>query len=169
MIGITKFEKIADDFIENCLKEYPAMIYSLHDDIEEYMQEEQLNTFKDVLSEYSKNKDEDREIAVEKLDILNKGLYGNTSEIDGNNLLLYVESITEPVIKELTVLVLTSDNVLMRKLDELENAEQEDPIIPNEWIYHKDLEYNKVLEYVREDYDQLRQECEIEDGTDPMT
>ena len=83
-------------------------------------------------------------------------------------LLLYVESITEPLIKELTVLVMTSDKVRMRRIDELENAEQEDPLMPNEWIYHKDFEYNKVLEYIRETYDVLRQEDEIEHGDDPM-
>lgn len=63
---------------------------------------------------------------------------------------------------------MTSDKVRMRKMDELEIAEQEDPLMPNEWIYHKNSDYNKVLEYIREEYDMLRQEDEIEDGIDSM-
>ena len=86
MTGITKLEKIADDFIENSLKEVPVMIYSLYENLEEYIQVQQLNMPKDkILEEYSKIKAGNREIIDEQLDILNKRLYGNTSEIDGNN------------------------------------------------------------------------------------
>ena len=40
--------------------------------------------------------------------------------------------------------------------------------MPNEWIYHKDSDYNKVLDYIRDEYDILKQENELEDKTHPM-
>jgi hypothetical protein len=168
MINITQLEKIADDFIESYLKETPEMVYLLYETLQEYIQEQQLNMSKDeILKEHSKIKAVDRAITDEDLDILER-FWGKTSEIEESNLLLYFQSMPDPFIKELTALVMTSDKVKMRGMDELEIAEQEDPLMPNEWIYHKDSDPNKVSEYILEEYDMLRQEAEIEDGTDLM-
>jgi hypothetical protein len=96
----------------------------------------------EILKEHSKIKGVDRAIIDKDLDILWK-FWGKTSEIEESNLLLYFESMPDPFIKELTILVMTSDKVRMRRMDELEIAEQKDPLMPNEWIYHKDSDPNK--------------------------
>ena len=43
-----------------------------------------------------------------------------------------------------------------------------DPLMPDEWIYHKDSDYNEVLGFIREDYDLMRQEAQREDGIDSI-
>jgi hypothetical protein len=45
---------------------------------------------------------------------------------------------------------------------ELEEAEQDDPIMSNKWIYHKNSDLNEVLEYIRNLYDSFRIEDESE-------
>ena len=49
----------------------------------------------------------------------------------------------------------------------LEEAELEDPIPPNKWIYHKDAPLKNVLNYILHEYEMFKNEDEMEeeDGT----
>jgi hypothetical protein len=52
-------------------------------------------------------------------------------------------------------------------MHELEDAELEDPIMPNKWIYHKDTPLKDVLKYILHEYERLKNEDELDedDGT----
>lgn len=45
---------------------------------------------------------------------------------------------------------------------ELEEAELEDPVMPNKWIYHKDTPIKDVLKYILREYDMFKNEDEME-------
>jgi hypothetical protein len=53
--------------------------------------------------------------------------------------------------------------VLFHTMHELEESEQDDPIMPNKWIYHKNSDLNEVLNYIRNVYDGFRIEDEIDE------
>jgi hypothetical protein len=77
-----------------------------------------------------------------------------------------VQSIEDPIIYELTQLVLRSDKVKIRTMHELEEAGQDDHILANKWIYHKDLDLKEVLNYIRNQNDFFRKEDEREEEED---
>ena len=77
-------------------------------------------------------------------------------------LLHYIRTIPDVIIGELIALVLTSRNIRIRRFEELEDANLEDPIMPNEWIYHKDTNSTESSNYVRTYYDDNRQDEEID-------
>ena len=57
-----------------------------------------------------------------------------------------MQNIEDHIIYELAQLVLRSDKVRIRTMRELEETEQDDPIMPNKWIYHKDSDLNASIE-----------------------
>jgi hypothetical protein len=161
-----RLEKIADDFVEIYLKEHPVMIYSLDTEIKEYVENEGLSKNRDdILREYLERKTSDRKIIDERINILDKTVYvrDNKSKL-GNSILLleYTQSIADPLIQELTRLVITSNKVRMRSFEELEDVKLEDSIMPNEWIYHKDMNSTEVSDCVLQYYDNLKQEDDID-------
>jgi hypothetical protein len=161
-----RLEKIADDFVEIYLKEHPVMIYSLDTEIKEYVENEGLSKNRDdILREYLERKTSDRKIIDERINILDKTVYvrDNKSKL-GNSILLleYTQSIADPLIQELTRLVITSNKVRIRSFEELEDVELEDSIMPNEWIYHKDMNSTEVSDCVLQYYDNLKQEDDID-------
>ncbi len=166
MVLYTRLEEIADNFIEDYLKDHPAMILSLDTEIEEYIENKELDKDIDrILQEYWERKTND-EKTIELLDQLNKGLYEEStdSEIGNSNLLLeYIQSIPDSFIRELTQLVLTSNNVRIRRFEELEDVDLEDPIMPNEWIYHKDMKPTDASNYVRSYYDDINRDKTLDD------
>ena len=84
-------------------------------------------------------------------------------EIPDTTLLAHVESIEDPLIYQLTHLVLRSNKVRIRKMHELEEAELDDPILPNKWIYHKDTPLKNVLNYILHEYEMFKNEDEMEE------
>jgi hypothetical protein len=155
MTEITRLEKIANNFIETYLRDNPVMTFSLATELESFTEDiEELNDEKsraEILTEYFKNKTNDEEINSELINAA------------GRDLLEYMESIEDHVIYELAQLVLRSDKVRIRTMHELEEAQQDDPIMPNKWIYHKNSDLKDVLNYIRDVYDEFRIEDEIDE------
>jgi hypothetical protein len=67
-----------------------------------------------------------------------------------------------PLIYDLKQLVVRHNRIIARNLHELVKAEQYDPYMPNDWIYHKDWNEKDVLNYVGNYSDSLRKEDENE-------
>jgi hypothetical protein len=160
LVANARLEEIVDNFVEVYLKDHPVMILSLDTEIEDYLKGEELDKIKDrILLEYWGRKADDRK-TKERLNKLNKGLYEEPkdSELGDCNLLqYYMQSIPDHFIREVTQLVLSSNNVRIRRFEELEDANLEDPTMPNEWIYHKDMNSTEASEYVRA-YDDSNQD-----------
>jgi hypothetical protein len=83
-------------------------------------------------------------------------------------LLEYMQHIDDPLIYQLIQLVIRSDKVRIKTMHELKDVEQEDPYMPNKCIYYKDSDFNDVLNYIRDFYDSLRKEDEIEETEEDM-
>jgi len=60
-----------------------------------------------------------------------------------------------------------SNKARIRKMHEIEQAELDDPVMPNKWIYHKDAPLKNVLNYILHEYEMFRNEDdrEIDDVT----
>lgn len=162
MIEITRLQKIANNFVETELRNYHLIVYHLGIELQDYIKNiEELNDKKtgtEILREYLKIKPSDEEIDNE---IVNAD--GDRDLLD----LIHLPS-EEPLIYELTQLVLRSDKVKIRTMQELEEAGQDDPILANKWIYHKDLDLKEVLNYIRNENDFFRKEDEREEEEDNM-
>jgi hypothetical protein len=65
-------------------------------------------------------------------------------------LIAQAESIEDPLIYQLTHLILRSNKVRIETMNEIEEAELEDPVLPNKWIFHKDApeETSKTIFFV---------------------
>ena len=48
-------------------------------------------------------------------------------------------------------------------MHEIEEQEQEHPIIPNTWVYHKDSDLDEVLNYIKQEYESLIKFDEMEE------
>jgi hypothetical protein len=185
--GVTMLEKIADNFVNTVLKNHPIMAYELHSALEDYaanVEEFRRNGRREeILLEYLKNKTNDDEINDELINALEKGINAgnniiNTIKNNSDNLIIpkpdeemldstfmaYTHSITDPVIYELMHLVIRNSKVRIRDMHELVETEQDDPIIPDKWIYHKNWNLDKVLNYIRNENDVLRKEDDREEG-----
>jgi hypothetical protein len=180
----TRLEKIADDFIETYLRDHPVMIYTLDTELKEYIQniEELKNiiSVNEILREYSKSEKKktiDEEIINELIDAgdkthdiaqkLRNASYTlsddyNDEEYPDTSLLEYMQSVADPLICELMQLVVRSHKIRIRTMHELEVIGQEDPWMPNKWIYHKDLSLEKVLKHIVDFNDMFRKEDEMD-------
>jgi hypothetical protein len=174
MGGRTRLEKIADDFLEEYLRNNPVMIYSLENQLEDYVLNiEGINDKRDEISkEHYRNRGLDKEVDNELINAAEKVLNAASDEYDDKEipdttLIAHVESIEDPLIYQLTHFVLRSNKVRIRKMHELEEAELDDPILPNKWIYHKDAPLKNVLNYILHEYEMFKNEDEMEedDGT----
>jgi hypothetical protein len=170
----TRLEKIADDFIENYLRDNPVMIYSLDKQLEDYVQHTGgIEDKRDEISkEHYRKRGFDKDVDNELINAAEKILNGTTSdsydnEMPDTTLIAQVESIEDPLIYQLTHLVLRSTRVRIRTMHELEEAELEDPVMPNKWVYHKDTPIKNVLNYILHEYEMFKNEdeMEIDDGT----
>jgi hypothetical protein len=176
----TELEIIADDFIEDYLLNNPVMVYSLDAFLEEWIadhrKELEVNnnlTLEEILSQHLRIRSNDKEIDNEIINAAEKVLNAATSDSSGDGempdttLIAQVESIEDPLIYQLTHLVLRSNKVRIRAMHELEEAELEDPVIPNKWVYHKDTPIRNVLNYILHEYEMFKNEdeTEIDDGT----
>ena len=180
MASRTKLEMIADDFVEGYLLNNPVMIYSLDTFVEDWiadhrkeLEENNNMTLEETLSQHLQITSKDKEIDNEIINAGNKVWNAITSdsfddkEMPDTTLIAQVESIEDPLIYQLTHLVLRSDKVRIRTMHELEEAELEDPIMPNKWIYHKDIPLENVMSCVSHNYEMFKNEDETEkdDGT----
>jgi hypothetical protein len=185
----TRLEKIADDFIETYLRDHPVMIYSLDTELEEYIEniQELKNsiTANEIRQEYSKSKKKktiDEEINNELInagDKIHDKIHNieeqslnapyrlsdshNDEESPDTSLLQYMQSAPDPLIYDLMQLVVRNHKIRIRTMHELEDIEQEDLIMPNKWIYHKDLSLSKMKKYIVDYNDTLRKEDEREE------
>ena len=153
----TRLEKIANNFIETYLRDNPIMIFSLDTELESYAKDiEELNDEKsraEILTEYLKNKTNDEEINSELINAADKALnpvYNNNydQEMHDDNLLYYMQNNDDPLIYELAQLVLRSDKIRIKTMRELEEAEQDDPIMLNKWVYHMNSDLKDVLNHI---------------------
>ncbi len=55
------------------------------------------------------------------------------------------------------------DRVVWRAIEELEIEELDDPVFPNEWLYHRDKDEREVVKYILHYYDSFRKEDELEE------
>ena len=137
MTEVTRLEKIADDYIEDYLRDHPINDFSLESDLEEYT-ENILGLNKDeTLQEYLKS-EKSNTIEAEihsKLDI-------DTDDIETLNTILLgnIESICihNKFIGELMKMVIVNNKVIVRDMKELRESEQDDLYSSDNWIYHKD-------------------------------
>jgi hypothetical protein len=91
--------------------------------------------------------------------------YSSTYQKPMNSAMLeYLQSPSEgnSLVHNLKQLIIMDDNVIVRNLHELVEADQDDYFMPNDWIYHRDSDINDILNYVRNYYDKLRKEDENE-------
>jgi hypothetical protein len=143
------------------------MTFTLDIDLQDYMEDiDELNnekTVTEILREYLESKTNDEDINNELINAAEKPLDATDEERPDLDLLVYMQSIEDPITYELAQLVLRSDKVRIRSMHELEEAEQDDPIMPNKWIYHKNSDLNEVLNYIRNVYDGFRIEDEIDE------
>jgi hypothetical protein len=165
----TRLEKISDDFIENYLRDNPVMIYSLDKQLEDYVQHTGgiVDKRDEISTEHYKKRGLDKDVDNELINAAEKVLNGTTSdsydkEKPDMTLIAQVESIEDPLIYQLTHLVLRSNKVRIRTMHELEEAELEDPIMPNRWIYHKDTPLKNVTGYILREYEMFKNEDEME-------
>lgn len=166
----TRLEKYANSFIDEYLADHPIMLYSLNEEVEEFL--ENVEELKDpkvknnILQEYNnsaKKKGIDEEINNELINASEKVTFPSSSEDDFHLLnydkLAYLQSEAgDPFMYDLIQLIVRNDKVRIRMMKEIIEAEQDDPYMPDEWIYHKDLKLSDVLKYIRNDLDDLRKE-----------
>ena len=165
----TRLEKIAEDFIENYLRNNPIMIYSLDKQLEDYVEHaEGIEDKRDEIStdHYRKrglDKDVDHEL-INAAEIISNGTTSESykNEMPDTTLIAEVESIEDPLIYQLTHLVLRNNKVRIKTMNELEEAELEDPVLPNKWIYHKDVPLKDVLNYILHENEMFKNEDEWE-------
>jgi hypothetical protein len=172
--GQTKLEMIADNFIEDYLRNNPVVVYSLDTYLEEWIAQhrEEIEasnslTLDELLRDHLGNTTDHKEIIdVELLNVASSYDYEGEEIVD-TVLLEHVKSIDDPLIYQLTQLVLRDSKVEIRTLDELEEAKLEDPLMPNKWIYHKDTPAKYVRDYILHGYEMLKNEDERkkDDGT----
>lgn len=167
----TKIEIIADDFIGDYLLNNPVMVYSLDTFLEEWIanhrKELEANntlTLEEILSQHLRIRSNDKEIDNEIINAAEKVLNAATSDSSGDGempdttLIAQVESIEDPLIYQLTHLVLRTNKVRIETMNKIEEAELEDPVLPNKWIYHKDAPGRDVINYILRQYETFKNE-----------
>ena len=137
MTEVTRLEKIADDYIEEYLRDHPINDFSLETDIEEYMENFPDLNKDETLQEYLKSK-KSNTIEVE----IHSKLGIDTYDIETLNTILLgnIESICihNKLIGELMKMVIVNNKVIVRDMKELREAELDDLYSSDNWIYHKD-------------------------------
>jgi hypothetical protein len=137
------------------------MVYSLDTNLADWVAEyeEELKaisklTMEEILSQHMRIRSNDKQIDNEIINATEKVMNAITSgflnynEMPDTTLIAQVESIEDPLIYQLTHLVLRSSKVRIKTMSELEETELEDPILPNKWIYHKDTQLKDVIKYI---------------------
>ena len=110
-------------------------------------------TLDEILTQHLKIRSNDKYIDHKIIDAEEKVMNALTSgsfddkEIPDMVLLVQVESIEDPLIYQLTHLVLRSNKVRIETINEIEEAELEDPVLPNKLIFHKDAPRRDVIGY----------------------
>lgn len=115
----TTLESIADKFVEDYLRNNPIMVYSLDTFLEDWiadhrkeLEENNNHTLEEILSQHLRIRSNDKEIDNEIINAAEKVLNAATSdsygdgEIPDTTLIAQVESIEDPLIYQLTHLVL---------------------------------------------------------------
>jgi hypothetical protein len=151
--------------------DHPIMFYSIDIQLEEYLKDvkklEDDNTRSEILQEYirsDKNKAMDGEIVGELINA-EEVLQVNEYNSNFNNLsydkLEYLQSAGNDLFENCIIqLVFRSSKVRIRTMCELVEEGLDDPFVPVEWIYHKNWKLNDVLNYIKEENDDLRKEDE---------
>ena len=175
MDGRTRLERIADEFVESYLRNNPVMVYSLDTFLEDWVTQhrEELEannslTLDEILRQHLQNTTDYKDkIDIELITAATSYKYEDEEIVD-TTLLEHVKSIDYQLTYQLTQLVLRNSKVRIRTLHELEEAELEDPLMPNKWIYHKDCPLSDVSNYVLRGYEMLNKEDEKEEQEDEL-
>jgi hypothetical protein len=128
----TRLESIADKFVEDYLRNNPIMVYSLDTFLGDWiayhrkeLEENNNHTLEEILSQHLRIRSNYKEIDYEIINAAEKVLnaatfdsYGD-GEIPDTTLIAQVESIEDPLIYQLTHLVLRSNKVRIRPMREL--------------------------------------------------
>ena len=128
----TRLESITDKFVEDHLKNNPIMVYSLDIFLENWiadhrkeLEENNNLTLEEILNQYLRIRSNDKEIDNEIINAAEKVPNAATSdssdgrEMPDATLIAQVESIEDPLIYQLTHLVLRSNMVRIRPMREL--------------------------------------------------
>lgn len=171
----TTLEMITDNFVDDYLRNNPIMVYSLDTYLADWVadHEKELEahnnlTLDEILTQHLKIRSNDKQIDNEIINAAEKVMNALTSdsfdnkEMPDTTLIAQVESIEDHLIYQMTHLVLRSDKVRIKIMNELEAGELEDPILPNKWIYHKDTPVDYVINCVLHEYEMLKNEDEME-------
>jgi hypothetical protein len=175
MDGRTRLEMIADEFVESYLRNNPVIVYSLDTFLEDWVTQhrEELEannslTLDEILRQHLQNTTDYKDkIDIELTNAATSYNYEDEEIVD-TTLLEHVKSIDDQLTYQLTQLVLRSSKVRIRTLHELEEAELEDPLMPNKWIYYKDCPLSDVSNYVLRGYEMLNKEDEKEEQEDEL-
>lgn len=164
----TRLEKVADSFIESYLKDHPIMFYSLDTELEEYLDTEEKLTGASVINEILKQyrKSGKKTVVDERIhcaEVLDPSGKKEPMNSDMSEFIQSPSEYSNPLIKDLRQLVIFEDKVRVSTIYELEEADQQDLFMPNEWIYHEGWNREDVLNYVRNYNDRLRIEDELQD------
>jgi hypothetical protein len=151
------------------------MIYSLDKQLEDYIVHAEGIEGKrnEISTEHYRKRGLDKDVDNELINAAEKVLNAATSdsysdgEMPDTTLIAHVESIEDPLIYQVTHLVLRSNKVRIETMNEIEEAELEDPVLPNKWIFHKGAPRGNVVDYILRQYEMLKNEDQREedDGT----
>ena len=168
-------EEIADRFIEDVLRDHPIMMYSLDYELREFLStikgRKYSGSVKRILREDNKGNEATREMSANELvgavvKEFEPSKYEDDEELLNTMKQEYLQSIAahgSVLFCKLIQLVMKSNKVRIRSMQEFEETEQEDAYMPNVWAYHKNWKSKDVVNYIRGFYDSLRQEEEIEE------
>lgn len=171
-------EKIAGDFVQEVLKNHPVEIFLIEIDVSDFIHEKEISVdqLNECLKQYLDSKNETIEIKkVINEKLLSTSKYLNRvdevyidvidyTQIIANN----VETIPDPIIRELVQLILSDERVKIRIMYEIEDMEQDDPWSSDIWLYHRDSNLDDVINHIRDLNDIFRQDDEMDYGKDQM-
>jgi hypothetical protein len=171
-------EKIADDFVQEVLKDHPIEIILIEIDVSDFIDDKNISA--DQLNEHLKQHLDSKKENIDMKKVIHEKLLSTSkyqskvdeeyrdvidyTQIIANN----VETIPDPIIGEIVQLLLSDERVKIRIMYEIEDMEQDDLWSSDIWFYHRDSNLNDVINYIRDLNDILRQYDEMDDGKDLM-
>jgi hypothetical protein len=171
-------EEIADDFVQEVLKDHPVEIFLIEIDTSDFIDDKKISA--DQLNELLKQHLDSKKETIDMKKVIHEKLQSTSkyqSRVDEvyKDVLDYtqiiantVETIPDPIIRELVQLLLGDERVKIRIMYEIEDMEQDDLWSSNIWLYHRDSNLNDVINHIRDLNDIFRQDDEMDDGKDLM-
>jgi hypothetical protein len=169
--------RVVDSFVQEVLRDYALEIDQIEIDVSDYLEDHFIKNKKMSREQLHENLKQqhntDTNKNIEKVvheKLLSTSLNHDEGEIRQSTKFIAatVGTITEPVIRELVQLVLRDDRVRIRRMYEIEERGLDDPLpfFSNVWLYHKDLDLNKIIEQISTWNEGFSQEDDIDYGKD---